>query len=168
MTKEIMIVGDYEITKKFLEEHAIPSKVPGINKYTVALLSEKEPIVLILYDINNLPPNDKPEDTNTAKHEFLKKMDAFIFIFSVTNRSSFDNINQQWQSLFIRFSAPIIVVGTDLEQRNESNPNHVNSRDIMAYASMWASKFYCECSSKDSQMVKKIIEIAYKTAEFPD
>ena len=84
----------------------------------------------------------------------------FLILFSVVNKSSFENVSFQWyeEISFVKPDTPIILVGTHVDMRNTSDKNHVKpGQGEMLAAEINAAK-YVEVVSNDASSINSVIE----------
>jgi GTPase SAR1 family protein len=90
----------------------------------------------------------------------FEEADVFLILFSVVNKSSFENISFQWyeEICFVKADTPIILVGTNVDKRNPNDKNHIKTgQGEMLAAEINATK-YMEVTSNDAISIRQVIE----------
>ncbi|GAB1223025.1 hypothetical protein ENUP19_0128G0001 [Entamoeba nuttalli] len=85
--------------------------------------------------------------------------DVFLLCFSVTQRSSFRNIKNKWIIELRKYAptVPVIVVGTQVDLREDSNKDHISKKEGEKMAKELKAKRYVECTSKDYETTHNVV-----------
>ncbi|EGC35352.1 hypothetical protein DICPUDRAFT_78917 [Dictyostelium purpureum] len=114
-------------------------------------------------------PNDGREYKANEHRANFEYLHGIVFLYSITNKESFENIKQFWYKEYIKkykmidkkyfkkpklFKPTIMIIGNKSDLRNESNQSEcVNSDDARSFASSIGALFF-EISLRENSNVE--------------
>ncbi|KAF7998389.1 hypothetical protein HCN44_009787 [Aphidius gifuensis] len=126
-------------TKKFPTEY-----VPTVfDNYSDNILVDGQELNMTLWDTAG------QEDYERLRPLSYPNTDCFLLCFSITEKSSFENIASKWQPEIKHLcpTVPIILVGTKSDLRAPDNHKIVSTRDCKKMKERIHAVKYVECSA---------------------
>jgi len=104
--------------------------------------------------------------------------DIFLVCFSITNPSSYKNVEAMWKPELSQFSTttPILLVGTQLDMRTDpgvinnlarTEQRPVSTKQGMRMAKKIGAVSYVECSALTQRGLKEVFDLAINTVLLP-
>lgn len=92
----------------------------------------------------------------------FESVDIFLLCFSVTSRTSLENVKSTWYPQIQRRAprAPIIIVGTKLDHRNNKVGDFVTRQEGDQLREALSAHRYFECSARTQEGIAPIFDTA--------
>jgi len=136
--------------------------IPTIfDNYAATVMVDDIPVSLALWD-----------SCGQSSYDNLRKLsysqtDVFLITFSLTNRTSFENVKSKWSYEIKEFnpSTPIILVGTKLDMRDSAAPGTtVSHQEGETLKHMINAHHYIECSALTQQNLTHLFDQTIRVA----
>ena len=131
------------------------------DNYAATVMVDGVPINLALWDTAGQGDYDRLRPLSYSQ------TDVFLITFSLTNRTSFENVKSKWSYEIKQFDAcaPIILVGTKLDMRDTAPPGTtVSYQEGETLKHMINAHHYIECSALTQQNLKHLFDQTIRVA----
>ena len=164
---KVTLVGDSNVGKTSFIHTFQTGQFP--EGYVPTIYESYLPQITINSQIINIPLWDTngSNEYDSLRPLSYPQTDIFLLCFSLTDKTSFDNITSKWlpEILFHNETSQYILVGFKHDEKQsilQSNPSShqiVDSNDIKQLAEEIEASGYIEVSSKSNYNVREVIEL---------
>ena len=151
-------VGKSALVIQFIQNHFVEEYDPTIeHSYRKQIQVDGKPVLVDILDTAG------QEEYSAMRDRYLRVGEGFLFTYSITSRTSFEEIDAFVQHVYRvkdSYDVPMVLVGNkcDLEEDRE-----VTSEEARQYASRHPTMWFYEISAKDRINVDEIfIELSSK------
>ncbi|CAD8094736.1 unnamed protein product [Paramecium sonneborni] len=163
---KLVVVGDGSVGKTCILLSYTTDKFPieyvptVFDNYTTQLTVDNQMVSLSLWDTAG------QETYNKLRTLSYGSADIFLIVFSVADKSSFDNALNKWYPELNQDELqkiPKIIVGNKIDMRDDSNENHIKKEAAQQILGNQKLQYY-ECSALTQEGLKAIFDGAVTTA----
>ncbi|CAD8114246.1 unnamed protein product [Paramecium primaurelia] len=152
-------VGKVDILLSYIKDQISQDFIPKVfENYTITTVVDGKKINLSLWDTAG------QETYNRLRILSYGQADVFLIVFSIIDEQSFQNAVTKWyQDVEVPElkNVPKIFVGNNKDQRNLSNPSHVQYEAAKSKIDQLQCQ-YLECSSQTQEGIKEVFDQAIK------
>ncbi|CAD8212186.1 unnamed protein product [Paramecium pentaurelia] len=152
-------VGKVDILLSYIKDQISQDFIPKVfENYTITTVVDGKKINLSLWDTAG------QETYNRLRILSYGQADVFLIVFSIIDEQSFQNAVTKWyQDVDVPElkNVPKIFVGNNKDQRNLSNPSHVQYEAAKSKIDQLQYQ-YLECSSQTQEGIKEVFDQAIK------
>jgi GTPase SAR1 family protein len=162
--KSCVIVGDVDSKRKSLLLKLNPkTKNLDHEPLIVEDFSRSHPKFQIQVDFTSIDGNEENAPILRKIYESAK---VFVVCFSVVSEESFKNAAEKWipEIRAVAATAPIILVGTECEQRSDEMKDSVLYEDAAMFVRYGSYFGYHECSTKNEDGIETLLEEIFRAA----
>uniref|UniRef100_A0A1I7SWK3 Ras-like GTP-binding protein Rho1 n=2 Tax=Bursaphelenchus xylophilus TaxID=6326 RepID=A0A1I7SWK3_BURXY len=163
---KVVVVGDGSCGKTSLiiahssgqfSEQYIPT---AFDDFSVEALVNGKPDMITVSDTAG------EEDFSSMRPLSYPDADVFLVCYSVENTDSLKHIQEKWVPEIRHFcpNTPIVIIGNKKDIRDENNRPVVSIEEAEQVARKASGVSLIECSAKTKENVKKVFEMAIKSA----